>query len=321
MKYTIVTVTLNPAMDKTVKVKRFTEGSLNRVLESRSDPGGKGINVARVLSTIPSVRTIASGFIGGETGQSVLRQLQQLRIEPSFCFLDQETRTNMKVVDQEKRRTTEINEQGFRVTREDLERFETLFSKLMNEADAVVLSGSMPTHTPNDYYAKLIRLAKSKSVLTVLDAASESLACGIEAAPHLIKPNQKELEVYGKQRLTSVDQVVDTATRILEKNVKNVVVSLGGDGCIAVHRGRVIRAVPPKIEAQSTVGAGDSMVAVLAYALLEDIPFDRCIRLAVAAGTVTAGKEGTQVCTWKEIQNLSNKVKVKNLNAKGRRCL
>lgn len=297
----VVTVTLNPALDKTVTLDAFEYGGLNRIREMRTDPGGKGINVAKVLRQF-AVDTRAIGLAAGYQGEVVGERLRQLGIPARFERTEGETRTNLKIVDESTKRTTELNEPGFRVNEDILDSFLAVYKEELAGASAVVLAGSMPPGTPADFYRTLVEAAREAGVHTVLDADGEALARGIEAAPYAIKPNIHELEALLNRTLSDMDSIVQAARALTDRGIEYVLVSMGAEGSLLVGRDIAIGAKPFPITPVSTVGAGDSMVAALVYGLLQGQTPEEVARWTSAAGTVTASKTGTQVCTLEEVR-------------------
>ncbi|UFJ42654.1 1-phosphofructokinase [Brevibacillus humidisoli] len=313
MVSSIVTITLNPALDKTVTVEHFQQGGLNRVKDARIDPGGKGINVARVLRQFNTPVT-ATGFIAGLPGRQLLDQITEQGIVADFCTLPGEMRINMKVYDEAAKVTTEINEPGFQVTSADLQRIKEKLFTLLADAEVLVIGGSLPQGAPESLYREYIDMANEQGVKTILDADGAAFLEGIKAQPDVVKPNQYELEQAVGKQLHSLHDTVLAARDLLERSgVKLVVVSMGGNGAIAITQAEGYYAKPFPITPQSTVGAGDSMVAALAYSLQAGWTVSETIRWATAAGTVTAAKSGTQVCTLAEVQQSLNRVEIKNL--------
>lgn len=297
----IITVTLNPALDKTVMIEQLKPGGLNRVEEIRMDPGGKGINVAKVLKSFP-VNVLATGINGGYAGRQLLDHLERLQISHRFSTSGGETRTNLKIVDRKTEVTTEINEKGTEVSAETIRHFRREFTGLLDEASLLVIGGSLPPGISPQFYAEIIREAEKKGVQTVLDADGEAFRAGLEASPSVVKPNIHELEQYLERALNDEDQVVDACRELLAKGISWVIVSMGGEGAILVSEDEVIRGRPFPIRPVSTVGAGDSMVAVIAFCLLENKNLEETARWATAAGTITASKPGTGVCRYQEVQ-------------------
>ena len=298
----ILTVTLNPAVDKTVTVENFSLGELNRIKTIRSDAGGKGINVAKVLQRF-SVPVTAWGLQAGYEGKIILKKLRQEGIPSYFIEAEGETRTNLKVVDERTKQTTELNEAGFTPSNALLEEFVRRFESKLDGVAIVALGGSLPPGTPTDYYRRLIEIANRKGIRTILDADGEALALGIEAVPFALKPNIHELETLCDTTFETEEQIVIAAQTLVSKGICYVLVSMGSKGSILVSEREVIRAKPFPITPISTVGAGDSMVAAMAYCLLHHKSLEEMARWTSAAGTVTASKFGTEVCTFDEVHN------------------
>lgn len=299
---TIQTVTLNPAVDKTVTVEHFAFGELNRIKSIRTDAGGKGINVAKVLQRF-SAPVMALGLQAGHEGKVIMDKLRERGIPCHFIEAEGETRTNLKVVDERTKQTTELNEAGFTPSEAHLEQFTRHFEQSLGEASFVVLGGSLPPGTPVDFYRRLIEMAKRSGVRIILDADGQALAQGIEAAPYALKPNIHELEALFGSAFTTDEQIVGAAQMLIGKGISYVMVSMGGEGSILVSEKEAIRAKPFPITPVSTVGAGDSMVAAMAYSFLYNKSFEDIARWTSAAGTVTASKSGTEVCTLGEVQD------------------
>ncbi len=300
VKQKIMTVTLNPCIDKTITINGFCEGGLNRTESVRTDAGGKGINVAKVLRGFEA-DTLAVGIMGNCGHDVLLNELTKRDIQHDFLFAEGTVRTNYKLFDREKKQVTEINETGFTVTPETQEDFVKLIEKYLLKTAVLVLSGSLAPGIPKAFYARLIRLAHDYQVKTILDADGEALAYGIEAAPYVIKPNLFELEkLYGKP-FENKKELFDFADSILSNGVSSIVLSLGGDGALYLTQEETLRVHLKPIVCQSTVGAGDSMVAATAYSILNQQDLFSLAKLASSAGTVTASKPGTEVCTHEEV--------------------
>lgn len=309
MQSNVVTVTLNPALDKTITIPRLEVGGLNRVEQVRLDPGGKGINVAKVLKNF-SVDVIATGFIGGSEGEFIQRSLKNLGIKTGFVEVQDATRTNLKIVDNETKVTTEINESGFAAPAEDLAKFRHKLAGLLEDTSVLVLGGSVLRGMPGNIYSEYIALAKEKNVKTILDADGVALEEGIKARPFAVKPNVHELAWLLGRSLTTEKEIIAAGQELINEGITVVVISRGSEGAIALTKEEAYRATPFSITPQSTVGAGDSMVAAMAYAILENKSLAEVARWATVAGTVTASKPGTEVCSLSEVQPLLNQVQV-----------
>jgi 1-phosphofructokinase len=308
----VVTVTLNPALDKTVIVHKLEIGGLNRVQSMRMDPGGKGINVARVLNEF-GVSVEAAGLIAGSQGQILLQYLASEKINASFLTIPGETRTNLKIVDGSSTITTEINEAGFAVGKTEMNVFKDKLSILLNEASYLILSGSLPPQVESSIYREFTEIATGKGVKTILDADDKALLEGIQAAPFAIKPNIHELEKLAGYKMTDDKDIIRAARGILEKGIEIIIVSMGAQGAIIMDKQATYRVRTGAIVPKSTVGAGDSMVAVLVYSLLSQHSLAETAQWVTAAGTVTASKPGTQVCSLGEVKQFLNHVQVEKM--------
>jgi len=307
MSKLVITVTLNPALDKTVTIDGLEVGGLNRVNDIRIDAGGKGINVAKVLRGF-NENVTAVGFMGGHNGKLIMQGLEREGIQHSFTETVAETRMNLKVVDSTVQVTTEINERGGEITRQERALFQKTLEDQLDQASILVLGGSVPPGIEHAEYALLIKAAKSKGVKTILDADGDALKEGLIACPEIIKPNIHELEQLLGVTLSSDEEIVQAARKLIAQGIEWVIVSMGGDGSVAVSKDEALRARPFKIKPESTVGAGDSMVAAIASSIIHGRGLEETLRWATAAGSVTASKPGTQVCRPEEVEERLNDV-------------
>lgn len=296
----IVTVACNPSIDKTITVEKLVPFGLNRVLDARLDPGGKGINVAKVIKGFGEDVTV-TGFIAGSQGRRLEGFLRDAGIPCDFFEIAGETRTNLKIIDKSVNKTTEINEAGSPVSAEELSRFEEKYGALLQGASLVVLSGSLPPGLPAAFYARCIRTAKQAGVKPLLDADGEAFTEGLKAAPYAVKPNIHELEAFCGRSLKDVDDVVRAAREILAQGVEIVIVSMGPDGAVVVNPREAYKVDSWDIRVQSPIGAGDSMVGALARSILHGASLEEIARITTAAGTITASKAGTELCTGDEV--------------------
>lgn len=296
----VVAVTLNPSLDKTIAVKTLVPYGLNRVVESRLDPGGKGINVARVLQSFGAGVTV-TGFIAGAAGRRLMGFLQDAGLPSDFLEIAGETRTNLKVFDQAAGKTTEINESGCTVSAGDLEQFRAKFRNLCANTEVAVLSGSLPPGVPADFYAQCIRIARAAGVKTILDADGAALRNGLQETPYAVKPNIHELESLIGRRLDGPQAVLGAARDLIGQGVGIVIVSMGPDGAVVADAREAYKVDSWDIPVKSATGAGDSMVGSLAYSILRGDSLYDIAKITTSAGTITASKPGTQICTRAEV--------------------
>lgn len=282
----ILTVTLNPAVDKTYTSGELITGHVNRMRTVMSIAGGKGINVTKVLRQY-DYPVCATGFLGGYAGKFIEDYLYDNQVDCRFIHVDGETRSNMNIL-ADNGYVTEILEPGPEISGELLQQFLTQYDELLSESEVAVLSGSMAMGLPEDLYAVLVDKARMKGVKTLLDTSGESLRKGIEAGPYLIKPNQKELEYIAGHKLAKIDDIVQAAMDIHMSGVAHVVVSMGKKGLLSVDGGKVFYAKIPKIDVINTVGCGDCVVASYAMTVMGRKRNEEAIKMAAAISMANA---------------------------------
>ncbi len=284
----ILTVTLNAALDITYRVPRLRPHSTHRVTEVSERPGGKGLNVARVLTALGH-RTVATGFAGGGTGDALRALLAETEVTDALVPVGGATRRTVAVVDAATGDTTQLNEPGPTVSPAEWGAFLGTYRELLGEARAVALCGSLPPGVPVDVYARLTRAARAAGVPVLLDTSGEPLRRGLAARPDLAKPNADELAA-----LTGSTEPLRAARDARRRGAHAVAASLGADGMLAVTADGAWQAAPPRRFAGNPTGAGDSAVAGLLSGLVEELPWpDRLTRaVALSAATVRAPAAG-----------------------------
>ena len=304
----IYTVTLNPALDKTVEISSLTIDAVNRITTMRTDPGGKGINVSKVISKLGG-KSVATGILGGDTGRAIQSALEEMGLVTCFHFVEGETRTNMKIIDPVNHTNTDINEPGVTVSEEILdELLEEILGKI-SEEDIVVISGSMPKGSPKDTYCRWTEACREKGAKVLLDADGDLLKAGLKASPYLIKPNNHELSALVGRTLETPEELAATARDMMkEYGIEKIVVSMGGAGALYVTADETIYAEGLKVPVGSTVGAGDSVVAALAKAEESGMSLEETVRLSTATGAANVMCSGTQAAEYEVIEELIPKV-------------
>lgn len=294
----IYTVTLNPAIDKTIVLDKLLLGNVNRSISSRDDIGGKGINVAKVIKNL-GYNVCALGFIGKENSDYIYRKLNKYGVCHDFIEVDGETRTNIKIVEREEGIFTDINQCGFSVDSLDLEKLIRKLKNRVNREDVVVLSGSLPKGIESNVYKVIIEQLKQKDVKVILDAEGQALRYGIEANPYLIKPNINELKTIVNCS-EDIEDIKQSVEEFVNKGIV-VAVSMGENGALLFSKEQSLYSKPLKVDVKSTVGAGDSMVAAFAIGIHENMPLEDTFRLAIASSTAKVTMEGSQAPNRKEI--------------------
>ena len=282
----IYTLTLNPALDYDVYLDGFSEGELNLSKEINIRAGGKGINVSKVLANL-ELNSKALGFTGGFTGDFIKKDLESQNIETDFVSLDGVTRINVKINNNSKE--TEIA--GLSPKISDSKKDE-LIEKLvkLKDGDTLVLSGSIPNSLSKGIY-KEISEKLSENIKVVLDTRGNLLDENIHNN-FLIKPNIKELEEMFETDLDTIDKVVEKCKYFLDKNIKHIIVSMGGKGALYINKDGAYTAQVPKGTLINSVGAGDSMVAGFVAGFELGKKPEEAFKLAVAAGSATAYSYG-----------------------------
>jgi 1-phosphofructokinase len=308
----ILSVSLNPAIDRTVQVPNFKAGATNRVATGRIDPGGKGINVARVLKALGGEVQVL-GFLGESNGALHTRYLAELAIPADCITVPGDTRVNLKVIDPATAELTEINDLGFTVAADQLTALLQRAEQRLADCALLVLGGSLPAGVPVTIYRDLITLAHAAGVPAILDADGPVLAEALPAKPTLVKPNRAEAErLLGRPLPTRAD-LIQAARELTTKGPRIVVISDGAKGAVLASDQGTWWATPPAITAGSAVGAGDSMVAGFALALATGQSPAEALRIATAAGTATASLPGTQVCSQKDVEQFLSGVQIESI--------
>jgi tagatose 6-phosphate kinase len=284
----ITTVTLNTSIDKAYVVDRLNKGEVMRVKQCTNTPGGKGLNVARVVK-LCGEEVLATGIAGGFSGSYVEDMLKKQQVPCVFTHAAAETRSCINILESDGT-STELLEAGEPITQSELAEFFRKFKQLIDRSDVVTISGSMPKGVDTNVYAKLIKLVKDKKKKVILDTSGEYLKEGIKACPTMIKPNSDEIEALLGVPVKNREEIIAGAKKLQSLGIEMVVVSLGADGALVVTEDGVYHGKPPKLETVNTVGSGDSMVAALAVGLARGYDVEEALRYAVsvsAANTLT----------------------------------
>ena len=298
----IYTVTFSPAIDYVVDVENLELGAINRSLGEHMLPGGKGINVSIVLSNLGK-KSVATGFLGGFTGDYIKSELVARNIESGFIEVEGNTRINVKLRGKEE---TAINGQGPHISEEKVEELMLQLEKLTSD-DLLVISGTVPKTLPNDIYERILERIKGNNVTLIVDATKDILLNTLKYRPLLVKPNKEELEEMFSTRIRSDEELIATAKKLLDLGAKNVIVSLGGDGALLVGEGIEAKLLPaPKGKVVNTVGAGDSLVAGFVDEYVVSGNIAKAFVRGIATGSASAFSEG--LATLEEVEALLNKM-------------
>ncbi len=305
----IFTVTLNPALDKTAQAPNFKLDAVTRITELRQDPGGKGINVSKVIKQLGG-ESVAWAVLGGNTGRGIKASLEEMGISCRAFEVEGETRTNLKVVDPVDDTHTDINEPGPVVTDAMLDDMLAQLVAEISEGDIVVLAGSIARGASDDTYEKWVKACREAGAKVFLDADGDKLVAGIKGNPFLIKPNEIELGNMLGRALDTDEKVAEAARELIAQGLDNVVVSMGGAGAMFVSADRVVKGGSVKVPVGSTVGAGDSVVAALAFAEEKGMSLEDKVKLSMATGAANVMQSGTQAAPRDLVDSLIEKVTV-----------
>lgn len=309
----ILTVTLNAAIDKRYVVEGFKVGEVNRVVECAYTPGGKGLNVSKPAA-IAGARVVATGFAGGHAGNYIEEKLKDFGIESQFYHMKEESRSCINIWDSVNHVQTEFLEPGFEVTEADFAAFEEKFSSLAEEADVVAMSGSVPKGLDARAYQRLVAICKEKGKKVILDTSGKLLEEGIKACPTMVKPNIDEIRMLTGKPCNDRDELLQAAKQIHGQGVEVVVISLGGEGSLAVCGEGVYQARVPKIDAVNTVGCGDSMIAGFALGFSQNMTMEETLRRASAISASAALREETGFFRMEDMERLLAQIIISKLD-------
>lgn len=309
----ITTITMNPALDRTIKVGSLTYGEVNRVGRFREDLGGKGINVGRILNGL-GMPTMNTAFLGSENQHEIIEYIKKDAMAFDYVAVEGRTRTNIKIVETDKNITTDINEDGIEIGREDYGKFMTKIDGLAKNSEFLIISGSLARGIPDMTYGNITRLYK-KHCKVVVDAEGDVLIGALRAEPFMIKPNIHELgEAVGRE-IESDEEVIEAARDLItEYNVTYVLASMGEKGSILVSKTEAYRAGTLPVEVVSTVGAGDAMVAGFVYAMSRKKTIEECLAFGAACSALTISAEGYPVLDIDDVYDQSRQVAVEKVN-------
>lgn len=302
MKDTILTLTVNPAIDRIVSVDRLVFEDRAYILSTNFAAGGRGINAARVLTSF-GAKILAVTTTGGEGGKRLEEKLKHDSFPVEFVKIRNHIRTNVTISDRQGL-SVKLNELGPPISESELTGIRKAVEKHLKTASWLMLCGSLPPSVPTDFYSKLIKLAQKNNVETLLDTDGDPLLSGIEAGPTVATPNQSEAERLLNRALITRSHSVEAVQRIKAMGPKYAVVSLGSRGVVAATPEGVLEVVPPRIDAVCPIGAGDAMGAALVWAVARGYSFEEAARWGVAAGTASAKLPGIQLANFEETKQV-----------------
>ncbi|MFO8069896.1 MAG: 1-phosphofructokinase [Alkalibacterium sp.] len=306
----IYTVTLNPSIDYVIYPNDPIKlGQLNRIEKDQKTPGGKGINVSRILTQL-NTPNVALGFVGGFIGQLLLEKLTEEGVRTEFTHIEADTRINIKLKGEQE---TEINDDGPFIDEEASQRFYKQLDEL-KENDLVIIAGSKPKGLSDDYYQRLIDFVKSKKADFIIDTTGAELHRALSKNPLLVKPNIHELEALYDVTLEKLTDIVPYGKKMLEEGAKYVIISMGGDGALFLMDGEVYYSEAPEGQLVNSVGSGDSMVGGFVGEYQKTKNPLEAFKMSLACGSATAFKE--DLAKKEDIDKLLPKIKIQKWEEK-----
>ncbi|MCS7316514.1 MAG: 1-phosphofructokinase family hexose kinase [Bryobacterales bacterium] len=308
----IVTLTINPAIDRTITTDRLVFEDRTYILDSTETAGGRGINASRVLHSF-GASTLAVATAGGDSGRRFERHLQACGFPFELVPIASEIRTNLAITDRQGL-TIKLNELGPELQPAEVERVQAAVLRRLEGAEWLMLCGSLPPGVPETFYASLIRLAHEHNVKTLLDTDGPALRTGIAAGPTVVAPNQQEAERLLETALVTRGHARRAAERIRQMGAGCVVLSLGSRGAVGAFPDGIFEAVPPPVKAVCPIGAGDALAAAFVWAWGRGADLVDALRWAVAAGTASATLPGVQFASLPEARQIYDRLEVRRIS-------
>ncbi|AND78761.1 tagatose-6-phosphate kinase [Streptococcus pantholopis] len=309
----VLTVTMNPAIDISYSLPRLSLDTVNRAAEVTKTPGGKGLNVTRVLAELGE-DVMATGLIGGKTGLYLQEKLSDAAIHHHFFPIRGETRNCIAIL--HKGQQTEILEKGPKITPAEAESFLSHFERLIRPFEVIAISGSLPDGLASDYYAELIRLADAYQKKIILDCSGDPLLEVLKnsAKPFVIKPNLEELsQLTGESAAADNQSLKALLSQPMFEGISWVIVSLGAEGAFAKHNETFYRVRIPEIKVANPVGSGDSTVAGIASSLLHGLSDTELLKKANVLGMLNAQEKMTGHVNLADYEKLFKQVHVEEV--------
>jgi 1-phosphofructokinase family hexose kinase len=308
----IVTLTVNPAIDRIISVDHLAFEDRAYILSNRESAGGRGINASQVIHSF-GAKTIAVIASGGKAGRRLRRLLKECGFQVRIAEIENETRTNLTITDQ-RGLTVNLNEKGPQIAKPEVAGIEKAVSDCLAGASWLLLCGSLPPGVPASIYGKLTVLARKRKVQTLLHVSGDALREGIKARPTVVTPNQSEAERLLDRRLLTRSHYLEAAQQIRDMGPESVVLSLASRGAVAAFADGVYEAIPPAIDAVCPIGSGDALSAGYAWRMQEPQPSGvEALRWGVAAGTASARQPGMRFATLEQTQEVYRQVEVRRV--------
>lgn len=310
----ILTVTMNPAIDKIYLVDHYQLGQVHRPSQMIASPGGKGLNVARVAKLMGE-SVGATGPLGGGNGTFIKKGIEDLGISALFCDIEGETRICINVTDVASQQCTEVLESGPVLRASEVSKQLSLFADLMQRTDVVTISGSMAQGLPDDFYASLIEIAKANGIKTLLDSSGDAFVQGVKAKPYAIKPNEDEIKKVYEGPVKTLEDKIGAIRYFKDEGIELPIISMGKEGALAGLSDGIYQVTLPPVKVVNTVGSGDAFIAGLAIGLQRGLDEQAMLRMATACGTANTQYPQTGFVEQKVVEGYAQQVRVEKVAA------
>lgn len=300
----VITVTLNPALDKTIHVPHLEFNKVLRTSKVNWDAGGKGFNISRALLAL-GVQSTVAGFLGGFSGEKIRTTLEKMGFDLLITTISGETRTNTVILGTNDCSQIKVNEPGPEIHVDEFNALCVQITDMVQPGDYLVLSGSLPPGLADTTYQKMIAIANQKGARTILDSSGDAMRYGLQAKPWLVKPNREEASELVGFNLVDEEDYLNAVNTMLETGINWISLSLGGDGLLLASRETRVRVFPTPISVRNTVGAGDALLAGLIYGFINNLPPLETARWGVAAGMAAASISNVQFGSMLEVLIIS----------------
>ena len=307
-KLKVVTVTLNPALDLTGSLNVLQTGTVNLLDTGSLHPAGKGINVAKVLAELGAEVTV-TGLLGSDNQEPFVQLFDSLEITDKFIRVSGASRINVKIVEKSGQ-VSDLNFPGVAVKESEIEQFEQTLFALAETHDLFVIAGSLPQGVSTERLADWIKQLQKEGKKVIFDSSNKALVAGIEAGPYLIKPNDEELSAIVGETLNSTSDITAAAERLHQQGCANAVISLGEKGVLWLNQEGWIQSIPQKMEVVSTVGAGDTLVAGLCWAELNQWDKAQSLSFATALAAFAVTQIGVGVEDINKVHAMQENIQI-----------
>ncbi len=309
----IITLTPNPSVDRTLHVPQLRFNEVLRAHDVRVDWGGKGFNVSRALRIL-NEETLALAWVGGGTGRMMQHGLNQLGIKTDFVWVEEETRINTVAQEDSGEWYIRLNEPGPHIPEDAIQSLLAKAEAYASKKDIWVAAGSLPQDVPADFYTQLIHLLKNKGVRVFFDANGEALRAGLSDPPFLVNPDISETEDFVGFSIHNYDDAKRAVLPFLRLGVEYVALSIDGLGLLLASQQEMMLATPPKVSIRNVTGAGDALMAGMAYGFARGMDLREIARLGAAFSAVAVTTVSLASVKYSDVEAMLPRVEVRTVN-------